>query len=267
MSAENFDRALKIVLGHEGGYVNHPKDPGGETNLGITRRTWESWVGRPAMPGEMRSLTPDMVRPIYRQQYWDRVRGDDLPSGADLATFDAGVNSGTTRGARWLQEAVGARQDGVVGPQTLAAAAAHPNKPDMVAKICDLRLDFLMGLSHWGTFGRGWGRRVGHIKATGMAWAGASTRDLRAAADRESAVAKRESAGATASGTASAGSGAGAAGTAPTDEWAIAMALACLGIFLALVAWRLYRRSRVHREVAREIERVAQEADRGASTV
>ena len=78
---ENFDEALKALLKHEGGYVNHPADPGGMTNFGVTKRVWEEWVGHAVDEQTMRGLTPDAVAPLYRQRYWDAVRGDDLPHG------------------------------------------------------------------------------------------------------------------------------------------------------------------------------------------
>jgi lysozyme family protein len=97
---ENFDICLTMLLKHEGGYVNHPKDPGGETNLGVTRAVYEQHLGRQVMEGEMKTLTVSDVAPIYKKMYWDKLKGDMLPSGLDWALFDWGVNSGTGRAAK-----------------------------------------------------------------------------------------------------------------------------------------------------------------------
>ena len=96
----NYNECLKIILMHEGGYVNHPKDPGGETNLGVTKRVYEEWGGTK----EMKDLTVEDVEPIYKKNYWDKIKGDDLPDGLDLCVFDFGVNAGPGRAAKFLQK-------------------------------------------------------------------------------------------------------------------------------------------------------------------
>jgi len=163
----NFTEALKHVLKHEGGFVNHPKDPAGITNLGVTIAVWEEWVGRESSEKEMRSLTPEMVAPLYKQKYWDRVKADDLPSGVNYAVFDAGVNSGTGRAAKWLQEAVGAVPDGVIGEKTLAKVKAH-DADALVNAYCDNRLNFLKSLKTFDTFGKGWTRRVEEVRQVAL---------------------------------------------------------------------------------------------------
>ena len=109
-----------MLLDHEGGFVNHPKDPGGMTNLGVTKRVYDEWIGRNSTEEEMRDLTEEDVAPIYKKNYWDRVQGDDLPSGVDWCAFDWAVNSGSGRPAKAIQRAVGATADGAIGPQTLS---------------------------------------------------------------------------------------------------------------------------------------------------
>lgn len=161
---QNFDSALKAVLRHEGGFVNHPRDPGGMTNLGVTKKVWEEWVGHPVDEKAMRALTPEVVGPMYKAKYWDKIRGDDLPAGVDYAVFDAAVNSGPGRAAKWLQACVGVDPDGGIGPKTLAAVKAFPAE-QLVRGYGDCRLAFLMDLNTWGTFGKGWGRRVGDVTA------------------------------------------------------------------------------------------------------
>ncbi len=169
MAAESWGEAFRALLRHEGGFVNHPKDPGGMTNLGVTRRVWEEWTSHPANEADMRGLTPGMVEPLYRERYWRKVRGDELPPGVDLAVFDCAVNSGPGRAAMLLQQAIGVWPDGVIGPKTMAAIKAADAKAT-VDRFCDLRLTFLRGLSTWPTFGKGWERRVEDVRrqAKGM---------------------------------------------------------------------------------------------------
>jgi lysozyme family protein len=170
----NFEEALRKVLAHEGGYVNHPKDPGGMTNLGVTRRVWEKWTRKPATEADMKALTPAMVAPLYRAQYWDAVRGDDLPGGVDYALFDAAVNSGPRQAVKWLQRAVGATDDGKMGPATLAAVQAQA-AATVVGKFSDQRLAFLKSLETFAVFGKGWSRRVADVSGTAHHMAGTTT--------------------------------------------------------------------------------------------
>ena len=112
----------------------------------------------------MRALTPDAVMPLYKRKYWDKVSGDQLPKGLDYAVFDAAINSGPGRAAKWLQEAVGVAADGAIGPGTLAAVAAQPVQ-NLIAQYNDQRLQFLESLPTWGTFGKGWGNRVASVQS------------------------------------------------------------------------------------------------------
>lgn len=163
----NFTEALEHVLKHEGGFVNHPKDPGGMTNLGVTKKVWDEWIGRESSEDEMRNLKPEDVANLYKKMYWDRVKGDDLPSGVNYCVFDASVNSGTGRAAKWLQEAVGAVPDGAIGAKTLAKVAAH-DADSLVNAYCDVRLNFLKSLKTFDTFGKGWSRRVEGVRQTAL---------------------------------------------------------------------------------------------------
>lgn len=161
---ENWDEALKHILHWEGGYVNHKDDPGGMTNLGVTKRVWEEWSGKPATEADMRGLTPAMVAPLYKKRYWDAIRGDDLPSGLDLCVVDCAVNAGPGRAARFLQQAVGATVDGAIGPGTLKAVASQDPKTT-IEKFCDLREAHYKSLSTYATFGKGWMRRLDTTEA------------------------------------------------------------------------------------------------------
>lgn len=159
----NFDRALEWVLVHEGGYVDHPRDPGGATNLGITQATLSNWRGYEVTKQDVRDLSKAEAGKIYKARYWDRVRADELPSGIDYAVFDFAVNSGPSRAIRFLQGALGVAQDGQIGPVTMGAVKAADSAATINA-ICDRRLDWLKGLSHWGTFGKGWARRIRGVR-------------------------------------------------------------------------------------------------------
>lgn len=158
MTQSNFNRCLDMLLKHEGGFVDHPKDPGGMTNLGITKRTWEAYIGRKAMSQEIKDLTPEDVAPVYKQEYWDKIRGDDLPSGVDWAVFDWAVNSGTGRAAKALQLIVGAKPDGAIGPKTLEQVE-KANPEIIVETMYEIRQRFYEGLKNFDTFGKGWTRR------------------------------------------------------------------------------------------------------------
>ena len=160
---ENFDAALEHALKSEGGFVNHPRDPGGMTNLGVTKKVWEEWVGHEVDEKTMRGLTPELVGPMYKAKYWDKIKGDDLPTGVDYIVFDAAINSGPGRAAKWLQAVVGAVPDGAIGNGTLGKVAAMP-AADIVEKYQETRLQFLQSLPTWETFGKGWGRRVAEVE-------------------------------------------------------------------------------------------------------
>lgn len=164
---ENFDAALNAILHHEGGYVNHPADPGGMTNLGVTKRVWEEWVGHEVSEKIMRELTPEIVGPMYKVKYWDKIKGDELPTGVDYVVFDAAVNSGPGRAAKWLQACVGVEPDGGIGPKTLAAVRAF-DANQLIEDYAKRRLSFLVDLPTWNTFGKGWGRRVAEVQKTGL---------------------------------------------------------------------------------------------------
>jgi len=151
---DNFDECLKMLLHHEGGYVNHPKDPGGETNLGVTKRVYEKWGGTK----DMKDLTVEDVAPIYKKEYWDRCKCDDLESGVDWVVFDWAVNSGTGRSAKAIQKICGAAQDGAIGPKTLALIGKQDTQY-VIEEFGKVRQDFYESLKTFDTFGKGWTRR------------------------------------------------------------------------------------------------------------
>ena len=147
----DFDEAFDILIGHEGGHVDHPDDPGGETKYGISKRSYPEV--------NIAGLTLDDAKAIYRRDYWDRVRADELPSELRFLLFDAAVNAGVAQSIKWLQRAVGARDDGVIGPITLAAIA-DSNPHQISSNFLGQRLKHMTDLRHWDQFGRGWARRI-----------------------------------------------------------------------------------------------------------
>jgi lysozyme family protein len=157
----SFDEAFVLVVGSEGGYANNPADPGGETHWGVSKRSY------PAL--DIKNLTIDQAKAIYERDYWAKVGADKLPPPLALVLFDAAVNNGPSRAARWLQQAVGVPQDGVVGPLTLAAVAKH-QLADTIAEFQARRSLYMLTLPTVGTFGLGWARRLVHVSLACMAF-------------------------------------------------------------------------------------------------
>ena len=164
----NWDNSFKLMLKSEGGFVNRPSDPGGMTNLGVTKATWENWVGRESDEAEMRGLTPEKVEPLYKKKYFDAVRGDELPMGLDYLMFDFAVNAGAGRAIKTLQTAVGVTPDGGFGPMTMAAVqAVDPN--ELIERFSQAKEDFYRSLTTFATFGKGWLNRVADVKVKASA--------------------------------------------------------------------------------------------------
>jgi lysozyme family protein len=174
MSADNFERALALVLKSEGGFVNSPKDPGGATNFGVTQAVYDGYRTRLQKSRQsVRSIVMAEVTAIYRAQYWDAIRGDELPGGIDYMVFDAAVNSGPVQAVKWLQRALPASPvDGHVGLITLGAVAGLSDRPALVRRLCARRLTFLHRLKQWIAFGRGWSNRVASVQAAALAMVG-----------------------------------------------------------------------------------------------
>lgn len=147
----DFDTAMKRLLPHEGGYVNDPRDPGGETKFGISKRSYPKV--------DIKNLTWDQAKAIYKRDFWDKIEGDSLPMVVSYQLVDAAINSGIDRSSRWVQRAVGATQDGDIGPATVAAIrATDPN--DIAFRFLGFRLQFMTDLGTWERFGKGWARRI-----------------------------------------------------------------------------------------------------------
>lgn len=155
MSSPEFKKAVERVLGHEGGYVNDPRDPGGETNWGITIGTARG----AGYKGSMKSMSRDQAIDIYEKLYWAPIAGDKLPFAIAFQVFDAAVNHGVGNASRWLQRTVGAAEDGKIGPNTIAAAQAF-DLNDQVLRFNAIRIKFYTSLSTFATYGKGWMNRV-----------------------------------------------------------------------------------------------------------
>jgi len=159
----NFEACMAEVFKHEGGYVNDPHDPGGETNMGISKRSYPK--------EDIRGMTRARAAQIYRKDFWDKLKCDDLPAGLDLVAFDAGVNSGPARGAKWLQQALGVAVDGKVGLATIGAAK-NTYAPAAVLRAIGFRRAFLKTLPTWDRYKNGWTKRLDSVEAVASAMAG-----------------------------------------------------------------------------------------------
>ena len=152
---KNFRDCLELVLKHEGGFVDHKLDPGGMTNLGVTKKVWEEWVGHPVTEKDMRELTPAIVAPMYEMRYWRTSYCEKLPRGLDLLVFSMAVNAGAGRSVKLLQDAIGVVMDGVIGPITMARIN-EANVETLIDKFSEIRTDYYKGLKLFPVFGRGW---------------------------------------------------------------------------------------------------------------
>jgi len=159
-----FQQAMDWLAGYEGGFVNHPKDPGGATMRGVTQRVYDAYMKSKGLyPRSVKHLTDKEHDAIYREQYWLPIKGDELPNGVAAALFDYGVNSGTSRAVKTLQRIVGASPDGVVGLHTLAKVNDYVKRygqAQLIKKLSMERLAFVKRLKTWPTFGKGWQRRI-----------------------------------------------------------------------------------------------------------
>lgn len=168
----NFKTCLSVTLEYEGGYSDHPSDPGGATMQGITQKVYDEYrarEGKDAKP--VHEMYRAEMQTIYDLQYWDRAHCDELPKGIDLVVFDYAVNSGVGRAVKDLQRVVGCVVDGVAGVGTVAAAV-RADPATVINAVCDRRMTFLRSLKTWGTFGKGWSARVANVRSRALAMIG-----------------------------------------------------------------------------------------------
>lgn len=163
----NFERCLALVLKSEGGYVNNPADPGGMTNLGVTKNTYAAWVNRTVDETEMRSLTPDDVAPLYEHNYWNRVAGNELPVGVDYCVFDAAVNLGPSQAIKLIQRALNVVDDGILGEKTLAASHQR-DAAELIEQFSEEHLQLMQTKKTWATFAKGFQNRIDFVKETAL---------------------------------------------------------------------------------------------------
>ncbi|OCW56301.1 glycoside hydrolase family 108 protein [Hoeflea olei] len=250
-----YARAMKGIRISEGGWSNHPRDPGGATNYGIIQTVYDTFRKSKGMSKQsVRLISEAEVNEIYKTQYADKIRYDELPAGIDYATLDGAVNSGVSRGAKWLQSALGVSSDGKIGSQTITAAA----KADSIATVksmCARRMSFLRGLSIFSTFGRGWTSRVARVEAESVSMAmearGISSKSLPIALQAESVRAAEKSKNATAG---VAGSGTAAATSSVSTDWsnlAGVESILLIGATAALVVLAVYLIHRSRTQSAR----------------
>jgi lysozyme family protein len=158
-----FDTAMRLLIRHEGGFVNNAKDPGGMTNLGVTKAVWETHMGKSVSEADMRALTPEAVHPVYKARYWDAIHGDNLPYGVDYCLFDCAVNSGPGRAVKLAQYVLHLKVDGGLGRNTLGAIC-EADPIELIEDYSQRRLDFLKSLPTWAVFGAGWKARVEDVE-------------------------------------------------------------------------------------------------------
>jgi len=160
----SFETVVHMVLEHEGGYVNHPSDPGGETKYGISKRAYPDV--------DIAELTKDEAADLYKRDYWDRIKGDDLPVGVACVVMDYAVNSGISRASKALQSVCGiANGDGIIGPASLNAVwttVKNTSEEDVINAVTTQRQEFIRALKIYETFGKGWERRIDETRAKAM---------------------------------------------------------------------------------------------------
>ena len=242
----NFSASLRETLRYEGGWSDHPKDPGGATMRGITLATFRAYQPM-ATKAELRAISAADVERIYRAGYADPVHFNELPSGMDHVAFDGAVNSGPSRGARWLQIGLGVKADGKIGKDTLTVARTSVTIP-VIKRAVAARAGFLRGLKTWATFGKGWSRRVAEVEAFAVALAvgvpKAREQEAEARAD-----AKRAGQRATTGGAA----GGGATQIPDMADWGLA-AVSIATVIVVIILIGRWRHNRARAEAYRTIE-------------
>lgn len=257
MSAANYAACLAVTLRWEGGWSDHPADPGGATMRGVTQAVYDGYrVARGLTRRTVRNIEEPELQAIYRKQYWDVVRGDELPPGLDLAVFDYAVNSGPMRAVKALQAILGVVVDGHLGEATLGAIRGH-TAGALVAALCERRMTFLRTLKTWPTFGKGWMARVADVRrrakrmtqgapeapSPDLPSEGPDDLEIGRAVPTPADAPAPSTDKAIALGTAGAGALAAIVG-AIQSPWGVA-ALAILVVAAGLAAWRLWPRARM----------------------
>lgn len=242
MATVTYDDALRRLLVHEGGYSNHPSDPGGPTNFGITIADYRKYVKPDATAADVRAMPLAHAKAIYREKYWGALRCDELPAGLDYAMFDYGVNSGTSRAAKVLRRLLGLPDSG--GMSDAVIDAVKQDAPgNLIARLCDERLAFLKSLRTWPVFGAGWGRRVAEVRRAALVFAnGARDNTTTSKAQGRGAVPVAKTArGATTAGVVIAGGAAAQVAHQAGAGWLSVMACVVATAMVALAGWIFWR--------------------------
>ncbi len=240
MAAASYDEALRRLLIHEGGYTNHPSDPGGPTNFGITIHDYRKYVKPDAIAADVRAMRAEEAKAIYRARYWDAQRCDELPGGLDYAVFDYGVNSGVGRSGKVLRRLLKLTDASSTVTDDVIAAAQRADAKKLIAALCDERLAFLQRLKTWPVFGKGWGRRVAEVKAAALVMAAASGTAEQSRSQTKApvtGVAQKSAAGA----IAAMGTAAAQQAYQADAELSLVIALAMIGVGVALASWIAWR--------------------------
>lgn len=222
MAAGNFEKCHMVTAVYEGGWSDHPSDPGGATMYGITIGKYREHFPN-ATPAQLRNISKATALAIYKEDYWDKIGGERLAAGVDLAVYDLAVNSGTGKAAKYLSASIGG------------------SDVQTVKKICAKRLGFMQSLKTWKVFGKGWARRVAGIEAKGVAWALAAAAGTSPAANKqalaEAAVGYKKDAKAQGAGSAAVGGGA----ALNVDASGSAVLWFAIGLTVVLCIWLAYR--------------------------
>ena len=163
----NWNKSFDLVIVNEGGYVDNKLDPGGATNWGCTQAVWEGYIGHKVSVDDMKALTKEDVKPLYKKRYWDAIHGDAIPSGLDYCLFDCAINSGVNRTAKIIPEIVGDFADGAIGNNTVSAIT-QLNPVTAINEFCDKRQAFLESLKTFPVFGKGWSKRVSEVRTRAL---------------------------------------------------------------------------------------------------
>ncbi|MGN6460298.1 MAG: glycoside hydrolase family 108 protein [Pseudolabrys sp.] len=239
MSASSFDAALARVLAHEGGYSNHPSDPGGPTKYGITIADYRRYVKPNATAADVEAMTLDAAKTIYRARYWDALACDGLPAGVDYTVFDYGVNSGVARAARVLRRKLTLPES--AADVEVSRASRGTDAANLIHAICDERLAFLKSLKTWPVFGNGWSRRVAEVRAAALTMA---VQQPRAPAVSRADLA---TAGAVMAGSGTAAIVAHQAAQAPPDG-GVVVCIIIAAALIGIAGWLVWRRWHAARE-------------------
>lgn len=241
MAASTYGEALRRLLAHEGGYTNHPSDPGGATNFGITIHDYRKYVKPDAGAADVRAMRLDEAKVIYRSKYWDAQRCDELPAGVDYAVFDYGVNSGIGRSGKVLRRVLHLDDASHRVTDAVIAAAKARDPAELVVAICDERIAFLKRLKTWPVFGAGWGRRVAEVRRVALAMTQASSIQP---SPPPIATAQRSTAAATVAAGAAVAHQAHQAGAGPLTVAIIVV----VALVLAWAGWRWWRHRQENRQ-------------------